>query len=479
MKIWSKIPMFLGVTGWMLANAWAGPAPPEGANAAIQAIQQAADPSAVVAAYANGTATDPNDPKLFEAYVNRMVDLGLPELAYHQAQTLTTLQSNNGLAWGVVAYVNARRGDMPGAISAINLAAPTAPNNALVQRTAGEIVAWYDLKADKAQLPENAKDGLTKVRTLLEKQPAYTAAYSAAKEAYQTQANAAPAPAQAAPSQAPSQYGYAPQAQPSADQTTAPPYATAPPPPPDYSPAYYYDSGPTWVEPAPWWWWQPVGFFAGFDFFPFSTFVVFDRDDFFFQHHHFFDHDRFFHDHDFFHNHGRSFHHDGLNVAFHDSNHAFVHRDGQRAFFGTAARPDNSVALSAHANFVASARLTSSSASARNGASSLAFSRSLSGSAFSTTRGNPMIARSLPLRSGIMPHHSVGMRPPPMRFGGGMPRSCMAMSGFRGGMPGPAFRGPAFSAPRTPMGRGSAAGGFHSGMAFHGGGFHGGGGGHR
>src|SRR5512141_1126835 len=99
MKIWTKFPIILGVMGWAVARAWGGPEPPADVTAAIQAIQQAADPSAVVAAYANGVAMDRNAPRLYEAYVARMVDLGLPELAYHQAQTLTTLQSNNGLAW--------------------------------------------------------------------------------------------------------------------------------------------------------------------------------------------------------------------------------------------------------------------------------------------------------------------------------------------------------------------------------------------
>ena len=108
--------------------------------AAIQAIEQAPDPSATVAAYVNGAAVDRSDPKLSEAYVVRMVDLGLPELAFHQAQTLTTLESNNGLAWGVIAYVEARRGNLPEAISAINLAGQFAPDNPLVQRTAGEII---------------------------------------------------------------------------------------------------------------------------------------------------------------------------------------------------------------------------------------------------------------------------------------------------------------------------------------------------
>ncbi len=132
--------------------------------AAIQAIQQAPDPSAVVSAYANGIALDRYDAKLYEAYVARMVDLGLQEMAYHQARMLTSLQFSNGLAWGVVAYVAARRGQMPEAVSAINLAGQFAPENQFVAHTAGELVAWYDLKADKTALSEHAKHGLAKVR---------------------------------------------------------------------------------------------------------------------------------------------------------------------------------------------------------------------------------------------------------------------------------------------------------------------------
>src|SRR5262245_19019611 len=124
MKPWfKKLSLILGVGGWLLGAAWA--APPvsptttttnQQSSAAIQAIQQAGDPSAVIAAYANGTAVNRADPMLYEAYVSRMVDLGLPELAYHQAQTLTTLGSNSGLAYGVIAYVDARRGEMDEAI---------------------------------------------------------------------------------------------------------------------------------------------------------------------------------------------------------------------------------------------------------------------------------------------------------------------------------------------------------------------------
>ena len=93
-----RIPMVFGIWSCVLATALGESTPQPELVAAIQAIQQAPDPSATVAAYVNGAAVDRNDPKLSEAYVVRMADLGLPELAFHQAQTLTALESNNGLA---------------------------------------------------------------------------------------------------------------------------------------------------------------------------------------------------------------------------------------------------------------------------------------------------------------------------------------------------------------------------------------------
>src|SRR5215471_9001682 len=164
MKAWPKI-LFVLIGGCAVGcGRMTVGAADQRLDDAIQAIKQAPDPSAVIGAYANGFAVDRNDPRLCEAYVSRMVDLGLPEIAYHQAQTLTTLQSSNGLAWGVVAYVDARRGQMPEAIAAINLAGQFAPDNKFVQHTAGEVVAWYDFKADKTQLPESVREGLIKVR---------------------------------------------------------------------------------------------------------------------------------------------------------------------------------------------------------------------------------------------------------------------------------------------------------------------------
>lgn len=255
----ATISMIFGVWSCVLAAAWGESASSPELAAAIQAIEQASDPSATVAAYANGAAIDRNDPKLSEAYVIRMVDLGLPELAFHQAQTLTTLQSNNGLAWGIVAYVEARRANMAEAISAINLAGQFAPTSPLVERTAGEIMAWYDIKADKTTLSENAQRGLATIRQLLDKYPDFADAYETAKKAYQAQAKAPEQPAES--------------------QAVSPPESFS-----DES----YASDADWVEPTPWWWWQPVGFFAGSSFVPLTTVIVFNRD---FRHRH-----RFFND---------------------------------------------------------------------------------------------------------------------------------------------------------------------------------------
>jgi hypothetical protein len=179
---------------------------------------------------------------------------------------------------------------MSEAVSAINLAGQLAPEDKFVQCTAGEIVAWYEVKADKSAFSESAKAGLANVRSLLEKEVAYTGAYEAAVKAYQSQASSTPSTPMT-----PGQSVSVPQAQNEQPDAVAPASANAetqaPPiayayPPPDFS-AYYYDWGPGWVEPAPWCWRWPAGYFGGLYYYPFGAFVVFENDDFFHHHHDF------------------------------------------------------------------------------------------------------------------------------------------------------------------------------------------------
>ena len=300
MKIWiSKIAV--PVVVWICALVGGRAATAQPVDAAIQAIQQAPDPSAAIAAYANGVATDRNNPKLYEAYVSRMVDLGLPEMAYHQAETLTTLQANNGLAWGVVAYVDARRAQMPEAISAINLAGQFAPDDKFVQHTAGESSPGTTSKRTRQNIPDNAKDGLTRVRNLLDKQPSFTEAYSDGPKGLSDPGQRHFAATQTAPRLqqclgAPPQPWLRARAVPNAPQANGPPSAVGSSgagdqsrhldmPPRVLPLSVYYPLrlfrrllglgsglllrwGPGWVAPMPWCWWQPCGFWGGCDFLP-------------------------------------------------------------------------------------------------------------------------------------------------------------------------------------------------------------------
>lgn len=492
MRTWSKFLMCFGIMGALVSGGVGQPTGPTGNNAAIQAIQQAPDPSAAVAAYANGFAIDGKDPKLDEAYVARMIDLGLPEMAYHQAQTLTTLDSRSGLGWAVVAYVDARRAEMQDALSAIILAGQFAPDNKFVQQTAGEILAWYDVKADKTQLPPNTKEGVARLHHLFDANVAFTSAYQTATKAYQTQSSSAPAPTQGE-----LYNGQAP-----------PPYstATAPLTPPAY--AYYpdyYGWGPGWVQPAPWWWWQPAGFFFGYSFCPFGTFFVFD-DFHHFHNHSFHHHDGSVHNggffvHNGFHGNGLVVHNQGSTVVVHGQGSGVVAHDAAHtgAFFGAPARVDSSIAGLGHVGIASG---VSGTAVTRGGMappsvhstapSSVSQWRSFSGGGAATgIRAGPaagmaghgpvVSAPSAPLRSsagfagggaasGGVIQGAGAFHGSPMQNGGG----------FHTASPVQAAGGSQFHG--SPMQNG---GGFHvaspgpAGGGVHGGGGHGGGGGHR
>jgi len=503
----------------MLAGVFSGFAQtaltPEEA-AAIAAIQEAADPSAVVAAYANAPAPNHNDAKIEAAYVRRMVDLGIPELAYHQAQTLTTMQPNDGLAWGVVAYVDARRGMMSEALSAIALAGQFAPTDTFVAHTAGELSAWYDVKADKAQLQDSVKDSLAKVRAIIGKQPAFIEAYNTASKAYQAQAQSSnPAtPSQAAPTTQTPQAAVAPTSPPAAPppDMTAPvdqiaplgyvPTAYAPTYYPadygsyyDYGPDYYDDWGPGWIAPSPVWWWQPCGYWGGCSFYPFGDTCVFGG----------------FGGFDHFH-HGEAFGRGngfglsagfGLNGALGAGfgmngsiggglNRAFWHHNtpGRSGFFGAPARPSGAVTALAHEDSLGASSFATANGThwwARGGQGSLAASAN---TGFRATQPAATVRRwNIP--TSAAPTMSARSWSGSSSFSRAVPRSSWSVPAYRSA----AFSGPRWTtlpATRTYSGYGSFgasrmytaphfgagfSGGYHGGFngGFHGGGFSGGG----
>ncbi len=260
----------------------------------VQAIEQAPDPSAAIAAYAHGVSVAPGSHRLLAAFVDRMVDFDLPEVAYHQAQVLVDIDPTNGQAWAVLSHMSARHGQMMEALADIVQAANREPDSEFVQSTAGELLAWYD--RNQSLVPDSLRTALEKVRKEMSGQKAYADAYKQAQSelrqasgTQQTQSGTQEYPATYAPESvypAPA-YDYS-----SLYSLYYPLYPGAISYP-SYCPYYYYPS----IYSS--WWWPYGPFFSTGFFFGFH------------HHHHFFDHDDFFfhHGHDFdrFH-HGFAFH---------------------------------------------------------------------------------------------------------------------------------------------------------------------------
>ena len=174
----------------------------------LDEIHQAPDPSSAISAYAKGSAIAPDNPALEAAFVTRMVELGLPQMAQAQAQDLVQHEPKNGLAWGALAYTLASRGQMSEALIDLGHAVQYLPNDAFVQRTAGQLMAWYDAVADQSTLSDAAKQAVAGVSSALVDQRAYVEAYQAAREAYE-EPNAAEQPEATAIVPAPEDYAQA------------------------------------------------------------------------------------------------------------------------------------------------------------------------------------------------------------------------------------------------------------------------------
>jgi hypothetical protein len=162
-----------------------GTQPPDALAPYVQAILQAPAPSGVVEAYGRGLAVEPGSVRLEAAYVRRMVDFGLPEMAYGQAQHLVDCQPDNGLALAVVACVNGRRGETSEALTEIATAVKLLPGDPFVERTAGQLLAWFDTEADQSKIPDSVKQTVEQVRKELAARSTFADAYRDAHDFYQ------------------------------------------------------------------------------------------------------------------------------------------------------------------------------------------------------------------------------------------------------------------------------------------------------
>jgi hypothetical protein len=232
-------------------------------DALVAAIQHASEPAAAIQAYADAQAVASGNLAVEQAYVQRMVDLGLPEMADTQAQDLLRRDPESGLGWGVSAYISAKREQTTAAMFEISNAVKFAPKDPFVLRTAGQLIARYDAHEDHGQAPDNLNETVERLRAQLAGSVIYADAYADAAQTYKQQAET-----------------------PASQPTSAAASTSSPTPATVYGQTYenpYYVTSPIysyWWPHSYWgwnWWWPTC-----------STGVIVD-------HHFFHDHQHFFH----------------------------------------------------------------------------------------------------------------------------------------------------------------------------------------
>jgi hypothetical protein len=166
----------------------------------LEDLARATTPSAAVEAYARARLAAPDDLLVDQVYVHRMVELGAPDMCAAQAERIVRHVPDNGLAWAVLAFNAARANDFVTALTHIARAARYAPRDPFVQRTAGQLLAWYDTQADPSELPATAREAARDIRRTLGGQHEFAEAYREARGFYrQSEETPQPAPVEPVP----------------------------------------------------------------------------------------------------------------------------------------------------------------------------------------------------------------------------------------------------------------------------------------
>jgi hypothetical protein len=145
-------------------------------NMLIDQISKAKTPSDAVAAYAQAYKETGDSISTNRAFVARMIDFGVPDMATTQAQSLSA-NVNEGMPWAVLAFASARADKLGDAVMQIQTAAKMSPNDEFVVRTAGQILAWYDVRQPTADFPQAVQTAAEDVRERLGSRKVFNDAY--------------------------------------------------------------------------------------------------------------------------------------------------------------------------------------------------------------------------------------------------------------------------------------------------------------
>ncbi len=158
-------------------------------EAQIQAVSQADDPRAAMSAYARGCAINRSNTEIHDAYMRRMLKFGLPKIAYYPARELVLLDPNNALAWGVVGYMQGKRGELEEAFSATIRSLEKRRDDPSVLHNAGQLAAWYENEPNLPKLSDSARRSLAQMKEELLANKQYSSAYETIQAAYKQSAD--------------------------------------------------------------------------------------------------------------------------------------------------------------------------------------------------------------------------------------------------------------------------------------------------
>jgi hypothetical protein len=126
---------------------------------------------------------DKNNSAVLNAYMRKMLSLGLPDAALSASIVLNTVELDNALAWAVTGYVNAKRGDYARGLVADAHAQQAAPGDSAVEHNLGQLIAWFDHFSKTTNIASADQALVNKVKADL-KSDAYSKAYQSINDSY-------------------------------------------------------------------------------------------------------------------------------------------------------------------------------------------------------------------------------------------------------------------------------------------------------
>ncbi|MCE5325726.1 MAG: hypothetical protein LLG01_04875 [Planctomycetaceae bacterium] len=119
------------------------------------AIAKAPNANAAGAAYMAARNLDRSSPKIPHAYVQRLLEMGKPQLAATAAADLVELDPKDALGQGVIGYLAASKGNISKALPAFVKAARSDPDNAGIAYDMGMLAIWMIRAGDNTVAPSD------------------------------------------------------------------------------------------------------------------------------------------------------------------------------------------------------------------------------------------------------------------------------------------------------------------------------------